>query len=189
MVIFWNHTLVSLHYSQYYHQRLEVGVPCLGLWSTEEHKKWQVFTYFLILTWRWTQCGQQLWNLTAPLPWSPRCSPDVPKALAEAAVSSVGLGVQGPGWNKSHKPCLASLPGVQPHTCPAQLLLCPGHRAVHTPQVCHGSAGGRCSRCDLNFIFPEGPEKQKAAKWTQEPGIRILVLIYDFIMPWVNSLN
>lgn len=52
------------------------------VWSTEQHKKWEVLTHFLTLVWRQTQCGQKFWKLTAPLPQSPRCSPDVSKVAS-----------------------------------------------------------------------------------------------------------
>lgn len=170
MVIYWNHTLASLHYSKYHQQRLEMGGPSLRPWSTEEHKKWEVITHFLTLVWRQTQCGQKFWKLTAPLPQSPRCSPDVSK------VASVGLGMQCPGWNKPHKPCLSSLTGLQPHTCPAQLPW--AQTGVPAPTDC------QLLYMWPQFHFPEGPEKQKATNWTQGPGIRIFVLF--MISSWLG---
>lgn len=72
-------------------------MACLGLWSTEEHEKGQVW------------CGDGTvgsnsgtWQLLC----CPGCSPGVSKGAGALAEAAVGLGVQCPGWNKSHKPCL-----------------------------------------------------------------------------------
>lgn len=138
MVIFWNHTLISLHYSQYYHQRLKVGEPCLGLCSTEEHKKGQVFTYFLTLMWRWAQCGQQFWNPDSSCAVKPlvliRC-PQGGQGFGRGS-RSVGLGMQCLGWNKSHKPWWVPSLVCSPTSAQLSCSWCPGHRTVWAHHRC-----------------------------------------------------
>lgn len=157
MIIYWNHTTASLHYSKYYHQRLEMGGPTVWDPGPLRSTKIESFTYFLTLMWRQTQCGQKFWNLTAPLPWRPRGSPDVSKvagAVAEAAAVS--------GWEcsvqtRTNPTRLVWIPSLVCSPTPAQLSCswCPGHR--HTTGV------PSPTDCQVTSIsLPRGAKKPKS---------------------------
>lgn len=160
--------------------------PCFGLWSTDEHKKWQVFSYVFNLD---MEMGT-VWAALLELDGSSAMKPTVLTRCVQGGWS-IGRGstsvvsecsIQA-GTNATN---LARVPSRLCSPTPAQLSCssCPGHRTLWTHHRCAMPLLiARCCRCDLNFIFPKEPEKQKTTNWTknQELGFSYLFMVSSWL--------
>lgn len=163
-------------------------LDCGPLTSTKNGK---FSATFLTLIWRWGQCGQQFWNLMAPLPWNPRCSPDVSRVAGALAEAALVLYLNAASRLEPMPQTLPEFPHVS--AAPHQHSSAAPH-ALGT-ELCGHTTGVPCpywlpGAADVTSISSSlRSQKNKNNQLNQEPGIRILVLIYGFIMAWVNSLN